>query len=91
MRIGDILITPEVVEKILFKHGVRPSEVECVLREEYDKTYFEKVKENRYMALGRCLRGYITIFFDRSVRTMEVVSARFSSTVEKRKYKKKMR
>jgi uncharacterized DUF497 family protein len=91
MKIKTMLVTPEVVEKILFKHGIHPSEVESVLIQKHYKTYFEKVKKNRYMAIGRSLRGYITIFFDHSYGIVEVASARFSNNSEKRKYKRKMR
>ena len=91
MKINTVLVTPEVVEKILFKHGISPSEVESVLKQKHDKTYFEKVKKNRYMAIGKSQRGFITVFFDHSARTGEVASARFSNMSEKRKYKRKMR
>ena len=91
MKIITVLVTPEVVEKILFKHGIRPSEVESVLKQKHDKSYFEKVKKDRYMAIGKSLRGYITIFFDYSSGIGEIVSARFSNNSEKRKYKRKMR
>lgn len=91
MKIHTILVTPEVVEKILFKHGIRPSEAESVLKQKHDKTYFEKVKKNRYMAIGKSLRGYITVFFDYSAGIGEIASARFSNTSEKRKYKRKIR
>ena len=91
MKIKTLLITPEMVEKILFKHGIRPSEVESVLKQRHHKTYFENVKKERYMAIGRSLRGYITVFFDHTAGIGEVASARFSNTSEKRKYKRKMR
>jgi uncharacterized DUF497 family protein len=86
-----MLVTPDVVERILFKHGIRPSEVESVLKQKHHKTFFEKVKKERYIAIGRSLRGYITVFFDYSSGIGEVASARFSNTSEKRKYKRKMR
>jgi uncharacterized DUF497 family protein len=91
MKINTVLVTPVVVEKILFKHGIRPSEVESVLKQKHDKTYFEKVKKERYLAIGKSLRGYITVFFDHSGGIGEVASARFANTSEKRKYKRKMR
>ncbi len=91
MKFDNVLITPEVVEKILFKHGIRPSEVDSALRQKHDKTYFEKIKKDRYMAIGKSLRGYITVFFDYSAGIGEVASARLSSASEKRKYKRKMR
>jgi uncharacterized DUF497 family protein len=91
MKIKTVLFTPEVVEKILFKHGIRPSEVENVLKQKHHKTYFEKVKKERYLAIGRSLRGYITVFFDYLSGTGEIASARSSNTSEKRKYKRKMR
>ena len=91
MKINTVLVTPEVVEKILFKHGIRPSEVESVLKQKQDKTYFEKVKKDRFMAIGKSLRGYITVFFDHSVGIGEIASARFSNNSEKRKYRRKMR
>ncbi len=91
MKINAVLVTPEVVEKILFKHGIHPSEVDGVLRQKHHKTYFEKVKKDRYLAIGRSLRGYITVFFDYLSGTGGIASARFSNTSEKRKYKRKMR
>lgn len=91
MKINTVLVTPEVVEKILLKHGIRPSEVESVLKQKHDKTYFEKVKKNRYMAIGKSTRGYVTVFLDYSAGIGEIASARFSNTSEKRKYKRKMR
>ena len=90
MKIGAVLVTPEVVEKILFKHGIRPSEVDNVLKKKQGKTYCEKVEKNRYMAIGKSLRGYITVFFDYTYGVAEVVSARFSTASEKRKYKRKV-
>ena len=90
MKIGAVLVTPEVVDKILFKHGIRPSEVDNVLRQKQVKTYYEKIEKNRYMAIGRTLRGYITVFFDHSYGVAEVASARFSTASEKRKYKRKV-
>jgi len=90
MKIGDILVTPEVVDKILFKHGIRPSEVDNILRQMHGKVYFEKIEKNRYMAIGRTLRGYITVFFDFAYGVAEVASARFSTVSEKRKYKRKV-
>ena len=85
-----MLVTPEVVDKILFKHSIRPSEVDGVLRQKQYKTYYEKVEKNRYMAIGRSTRGYITVFFDHSYGVAEVASARFSTASEKRKYKRKV-
>ena len=90
MKIDHVLIQPDVVEKILFKHGVRPKEVEDILKQVNEKTYFEKVKQNRFIAIGISPRGYITVFFDRTGSVVEVVSARFCTSSEKRKYKKKM-
>lgn len=90
MKIGAVLVTPEVIDKILFKHGIRPSEVDNVLRQKQVRTHFEKVEKNRYMAIGRTLRGYITVFFDHSYGVAEVASVRFSTASEKRKYKRKV-
>ena len=90
-KFDTILFPPDVVEKVLFKHGVRPVEIEMVLLEEVVKTYIEKVSKERFMAIGKCHRGFLTIIFDMEVkRVAEIVSARFSSDSEKRKYKRKM-
>ena len=90
MKIGAVLMTPEVVEKILFKHGIRPLEVDNVLKQKQGKTYYEKVEKNRYMAIGRYYRGYLTVFFDYTQSVAEVASARFSTASEKRKYRRKV-
>ena len=91
MKIKTVLVTPDMVEKILFKNGIHPSQVDGVLRQKHHKTYFEKVKNDRYLAIGRSLRGYITVLFDYLSGTGEIASARFSNISEKRKYKRKMR
>ena len=90
MKIGTVLMTPDVVNKILFKHGIRPSEVDNILKQKHSTTHFEKVEKIRYMAIGRSLRGYVTVFFDQVYGVAEVVSARFSTASEKRKYKRKV-
>ncbi len=90
MKIGAVLMTPDVVYKNLFKHGIRPLEVENILKQEHSITYFEKIEKNRYLAFGRSLRGYLTVFFDLMYGVAEVVSARFSTASEKRKYKRKV-
>jgi len=92
MKFDSILFPPDVVDKVLFKHGIRPAEVEMVLLQKLEKTYFEKVKGVRFMAIGRCHRGYVTVILDnKTARIGEVVSARFSNESEKRKYKRKTR
>ena len=93
MKFDSILFPPDVIDKVLFKHGIRPAEIEAVLLQEIDRTYFEKVKGERFTAIGRCHRGYVTVIFDnnRTARVGEVVSARFSNESEKRKYKRKIR
>lgn len=90
MRIRDITISPSVIEKILYKHGIRPSEIKQVLQQTHAKTYFEKIKGTRYLAIGKSLRGYITIFFDYKYGIAEVATARFSNDSEKRRYRRRI-
>ncbi|MFQ6055504.1 MAG: hypothetical protein ACE5KE_06740 [Methanosarcinales archaeon] len=50
------------------------------------------MRDNRYIAIGKIQRGFVTVFFDYySSGVVELVSARFSNAREKRKYKRKIK
>lgn len=67
MKIKGIIWTRDVVDKILFKHGVRPEEVEEVLQRHSKIRRLERGRrkgEDVYVALGRSEEGrYLAVLF----------------------------
>ncbi len=67
MRIDSLIWLPQVVDKLAWKHGVSPEEVEEVL---FSKPVFRKIQkghipgEDLYASLGRTRAGrYLAVFF----------------------------
>ena len=67
MRIDSLIWLPQVVDKLVWKHGVSPEEVEEVL---FSKPVFRKIQkghipgEDLYASLGRTRAGrYLAVFF----------------------------
>lgn len=67
MKIIDIVWLPHILDKIIWKHGVTPEEVEDVL---FGKSLFRKVQKGYipgdylYAALGKSTEErYLIIFF----------------------------
>jgi hypothetical protein len=86
MKIDKILVTPEIQEKILTKHGIHREEFEGAIFE--GKPKFIRVKDNVYCALTHYQR-YITVFFRYEDRNAHIITAYPSSEGQIRRYKKK--
>ena len=62
LRADQVLWEPQIVEKLIQKHGVIPEEVEEALFE--DAPHIRRVARDRYQALGRTASGrYLSIIF----------------------------
>jgi len=91
MRIGDIIWLPHIVDKLNWKHGVRPEEVEEIL---FGNPVVRKVQkghkkgENLYAALGRSESGrYLIVFFIyKLTHEALILSARDMDKKERKRY-----
>jgi hypothetical protein len=88
MLIQRILMSPEVAEKIKYKHGLDPIVAKDVL-EGYSSNYIEKVGGGNYMAIGVCSAGYVTVFFEYEAGSAEIKTAYQSSNWQIDLYKRK--
>jgi uncharacterized protein len=92
--IDDIIWLDTIVEKIAWKHGVLPQEVEEILTGSCRifKRESGKVEgEDLYNALGRTESGrYLSVFFIRKLGNKAlIITARDMNTRERRRYEKK--
>jgi uncharacterized DUF497 family protein len=91
MRIVDISWLPHVVDKLAWKHGVTPEEVDDIL---FGQPLFRKVQkghivgEDLYAALGQTEGGryLIVLFVYKSSREALIISARDMDDTERRIY-----
>lgn len=94
MRIADIIWFPHIVDKLNWKHGVEPEEVEQVF---FGNPVVRKVQkghkkgEDLYAALGRTQSGrYLIVYFIYKL-TQEalILSARDMDQKERKRYERK--
>lgn len=93
MRILDIIWLPEVVDKLDWKHGVSPEEVDEVF---FDAPSFRKVQrghvpgEDVYAAFGQTEAGrYLVVYLIyKQTREALVISARDMTHAERRLYER---
>lgn len=91
MRIVDITWLPHIVDKLAWKHGVTPEEVDEVL---FGQPLFRKVQkghvpgEDLYAAFGQTESGryLIVLFVYKLTREALIVSARDMDSAERRIY-----
>ena len=94
MRIVDIIWLPNVIDKLAWKHGVTPEEVDQVL---FSRPSFFRVQkghvpgEDLYSALGQTVAGrYLTVFFIyKDSQEALIISARDMDRRERRRYERK--
>lgn len=94
MYIVDIIWLPHIVDKLAWKHGVTPEEVDEVL---FGRPYYRKVQkghipgEDVYSALGRTEVGrYLAIFFVyKQSREALILSARDMDRKERGQYERR--
>ena len=93
MRILDLIWSPSVVDKLEWKHGVAPEEVESVL---FGRPRYRKIQkghipgEDLYAAFGQTQSGrYLTIFLVyKTNRQAFIVSARDMDGKERKRYER---
>ena len=91
MRIVDIIWLPHMIDKLAWKHGVEPEEVDQVL---FSNPLYRKVQRSHvsgeyvYAALGQTNAGrYLVVFFIyKTAREALILSARDMDQKEKRQY-----
>ncbi len=94
MYVADIIWMPHIIDKLDWKHGVYPDEVDQVL---FGTPLFRKVQkghiphEDLYAALGRTNAGrYLVIFFIYKLsREALIISAREMNKRERRQYERR--
>ena len=94
MRISSILWLEDIVEKIIRKHNVQPTEVREVLDSSGHFRFIERghrPRENVYASLGRSRAGrYLIVFFVyKNDKQALILSARDMTKAERRLYEKK--
>ena len=94
MRIEEIIWLDAIVEKLAVKHGVRPDEVEEVLRDRPKFRFVEKGEreaEDVYMALGQTDAGrYLAVLFIyKPSAQVLILSARDMAQKERKQYGRK--
>ena len=91
MRIKDILWLPDVIDKLDWKHGVVPEEVEQVLENtpQYRRIERGRIRgEDLYAAMGQTEAGrYLVVFFiHKKSGAALVISARDMTIKERKQY-----
>lgn len=92
--IDDIIWLDTIVEKIAWKHGVLPQEVEEILTGNcriFRRESGRVEGEDLYNALGRTESGrYLSVFFIRKLGNKAlIITARDMNTRERKRYEKK--
>jgi hypothetical protein len=94
MQIDDLIWLPHIVDKLAWKHGVTPEEVDQIL---FSRPSFRRVQkghvpgEDVYAALGQTEVGrYLIVFFIyKPSREALILSAREMNKQERRRYGRK--
>ena len=94
MRIKEIILLPNILDKLLWKHQVTEREIRQVLRNNPKFYYIEKgdIKgEDLYSALGRTQAGSDIIIFSIHKKSKDalIISARDMNDNERKRYGKK--
>ena len=94
MKIIDILLKDDVIDKLIWKHNISELEVRQVFNNQPNIRFIEKGKikgEHLYVASGRTEAGrYLLIFFImKKNKNALIVTARDMKERERRKYAKK--
>jgi len=90
----EIIWLHKIVDKLAWKHGVLPYEVEEVLEGNSKHFRLQKGKvegEDLYNALGQTSSGrYLSVFYIKKLRNRALIlSARDMNKIERRRYEKK--
>jgi len=90
LRIKEIILLPNILDKLLWKHQVTEREIRQVLRNNPKFYYIEK-GEDLYSALGRTQAGSDIIIFSIHKKSKDalIISARDMNDNERKRYGKK--
>lgn len=86
MRLSGVLIEDHIKEKIFYKHAVHARDIEEVL---FNKPYFLRLKENRYMGIGKNHK-ILTIIFEVQKNIALIITAYPSTDTQRKLYKHKV-
>lgn len=87
MKIKKILIEDKILEKILYTHNVKASEIREVL---IDSPLILKTRDDRYIVIGHGEnKKFITIVFELIGSTAFIITAYPSSDSQRKLYKRK--
>lgn len=94
MEIIDLTITPEILDKLIWKHNVTETEVRQVFLDKPRYRFIEKGKheeEHLYLVLGVTDSGrYLAIYFIyKKNKKALIITARDMTETERKKYAKK--
>ena len=94
MEITDLIITSEILDKLIWKHNVAEREVRQVFLDKPRYRFIEKGRygdEHLYLALGITDSGrYLAVYFVyKKNKKALIISARDMTEAERRKYAKK--
>lgn len=94
MEIADLIITPEILDKLIWKHNLIESEVRKIFLDKPKYRFIEKGRyknEHLYLALGVTDYGrYLSVYFICKMNKMAlIVTARDMTEKERRIYAKK--
>ena len=85
MRIRGVLIEDKVKEKILYGHNVHSFEIKEII---LNNPYVLKVRDGRYMAIGKNSK-FLTIIFEVRDFMALIITAYPSSDAQRKLYKSK--
>ena len=94
MEIADLIIFPEILDKLIWKHNVTESEVRQVFLDKPLYRFIEKGRyecEHMYLALGVADSGrYLAVYFIfKKSKEALIVTARDMTENERKRYAKK--
>ncbi len=94
MEIIDLTVTPEILDKLIWKHNVTETEVRQVFLDKPRYRFIEKGRyegEHLYLALGITDSGrYLAVYFIyKKNKKALIITARDMTETERRKYAKK--
>ena len=94
LDIGDLIIVPEILDKLIWKHNVTETEVRQIFLDAPKYRFIEKGRyagEHLYLALGVTDSGrYLSVYFIyKKNKGVLIVTARDMTEKERRRYAKK--
>jgi uncharacterized DUF497 family protein len=94
LEINDLIITPEILDKLIWKHNVNEIEIRQIFLDVPRYRFIQKGRykgEHLYLALGVTDSGrYLSVFFIyKKDKNALIITARDMTEKERRRYAKK--